>query len=373
MAFGLCAVGLTWALIGGGQAWAALAENRAFAVAATLPNGQVLIAGGLGGPRVETEALSNAELFNPDTDTFSKLTGPEQSLTEARYGAVAAALPNGDVLIAGGFRASNSRSAELFNPATDAFTKLTGPEQSLTEPRAWAVAATLPDGEVLIAGGRNGTATLSSAELFNPATDTFKELTGPEQSLTEPRAWAVAATLRNGEVLIAGGVAASGYPTSAELFNPATNAFTKLTGPDQSLSEGRERAVAATLPNGQVLIAGGINNIIRSTPAAVESRSLSAELFDPITDTFTTLSEKLPGVSDGAVAARLPNGDVLMAGGDIWDAVDNPAVSRTELFNPATDAFTRFGETQLEEEQDRAEEAWPRFARRKRSRSGEAP
>ena len=63
-----------------------------------------------------------------------------------------------------------------------------GPGQSLTEPRYGAVAATLPSGQVLIAGGQNNGAFLSSAELFDPATDTFTKLTGAGQSLTEPRA-----------------------------------------------------------------------------------------------------------------------------------------------------------------------------------------
>ena len=62
-----------------------------------------------------------------------------------------------------------SRAAELFNPATDTFTKLTGAGQSLTEARWFAVAATLPSGQVLLAGGKNGDGFMSSAELFVPA------------------------------------------------------------------------------------------------------------------------------------------------------------------------------------------------------------
>ena len=88
---------------------------------------------------------------------FTKLTGSEQSLTEARSGAVAATLANGEVLIAGGYNDFGGlfgplpsaelflSNAELFNPATDTFTKLTS---TLAEPRTDAVAATLPDGQV---------------------------------------------------------------------------------------------------------------------------------------------------------------------------------------------------------------------------------
>ena len=195
---------------------------------------------------------------------FTKLTGSGQSLTEARVDAVAATLPSGQVLIAGGeSRDGSTTSAELFNPATDTFTKLTGAGQSLAEGRRGAVAARLRSGQILIAGGYNGTAghvgrELSSTELFNPATDTFTELTG-NGFLSEVREEAVAATLPSGQVLIAGGDNQAGSLSSAELFNPATDTFSKLTGTGQSLTEARVGAVASTLPSGQVLIAGGGN------------------------------------------------------------------------------------------------------------------
>lgn len=127
--------------------------------------------------------------------------------------------------------------------------------QSLTEGREGAVAATLPSGQVLIAGGyilnANDVPEIgSTAELFNAATETFTKL--PGHALTEPRLRAVAAALASGQVLIAGGF--PGLPSSAELFKPATDTFTKLSG---SLTEVRHGAVAATLPSRQVLIAGG--------------------------------------------------------------------------------------------------------------------
>ncbi len=85
---------------------------------------------------------------------------------------MAAALPNGDVLIAGGLGAESEKSAELFDPATDTYS----PTGSLLAARVGAVAAPLPDGEVLIAGG-SVSGTEKSEELFNPATGTFSSVT----------------------------------------------------------------------------------------------------------------------------------------------------------------------------------------------------
>ena len=44
-------------------------------------------------------------------------------------------------------------------------------------------------------------------------------------SMNEARAFAVATLLRNGQVLIAGGINNSGYLASVDLYDPATNTF----------------------------------------------------------------------------------------------------------------------------------------------------
>src|ERR1700722_9185492 len=82
----------------------------------------------------------------------SYFSGLSASMTTARQGAVAAALPDGDVLIAGGEDSNGETlsSAELFDPSSGSFSALSG---SMTTAREGAVAASLPDGDVLIAGG----------------------------------------------------------------------------------------------------------------------------------------------------------------------------------------------------------------------------
>jgi hypothetical protein len=312
-------------LTGTGQA---LNVARKGAVAAPLPNGEVLIAGGV----TSSGYLSSAELFNPAGDTFTSLSGTGQALNFAREGAVAALLPNGEVLIAGGYGNSGIlSSAELFNPAGDTFTSLSGTGQALTVARAFAVAAPLPNGEVLIAGGYGNSGYLSSAELFNPAGDTFTSLTGTGQALTVAREGAVAALLPNGEVLIAGGYNGS-VLLSAELFNPVGDTFTSLSGTGQALTVARAYAVAALLPNGEVLIAGGDSG---------SGFLSSAELFNPAGDTFTSLTgtgQALNVAREAAVAALLPNGEVLIAGGD-----SGSYLSSAELFSTAAQAAVAGG------------------------------
>ena len=317
-----------------------LQTPRAGAVAATLPDGQVLIAGGY---NFTSGDLQSAELFNPTSETFTALPASgDTELQSSRFEAAAATLPDGQVLIAGGynFTSGDLQSAELFNPTRDTFTAL--PASGNTElqtPREDAVAATLPDGKVLIAGGYNASGTLQSAELFNPTSDTFTAL--PASGNTElqtARGLAVAATLPDGRVLIAGGGDSSGDDfQSAELFNPTSDTFTALPASgDTELQTARAGAVAATLPDGQVLIAGGGD----SSGDAFQS----AELFDPASDTFSALpasgTTELQTARAEAVAAPLPDGQVLITGGFNLAGM----LQSAELYNSAPEVATAGGD-----------------------------
>lgn len=272
-----------------------MAEARDLPVAAPLPDGKVLVAGGEGGRF--SEDLNTAELFNPETGTFEPLASTMRS---PREGAASAVLHDGDVLIVGGFREGPVwlNTAELFNPATNSFEELSS---RMTAERYRPVAATLANGDVLISGGENQTHKLATAELFIPESGTFASLAAEMQ--VGPRSGAFAATLPGGQVLVAGGHNTAESLQSAELFNPLIGPFELLTSP---LSEARDGAAEATLQDGDVLVAGGSN----------ASPSLSsAEIFSPASDTFALTAAELTTARAGAAAAPLSNGKVLIVGG----------------------------------------------------------
>ncbi len=78
-------------------------------------------------------------------------------------------------------------------------------------------ATLLSNGQVLVAGGQNGTIFIASAELYNPATGSWTT-TG---SLHTPRIEHTATLLPNGQVLVAGGLDSNyNYLASAELYTP---------------------------------------------------------------------------------------------------------------------------------------------------------
>src|SRR5262249_57138261 len=114
-------------------------------------------------------------------------------------------------------------STEIFDPATGSFTA----SGSVATPRSAPAAAVLADGRVLLAGGSSLSGTdLASAEIWDPATGAWS-VTG---AMASPRKAFTATTLAGGKVLAAGGWAGSGpamqYIEAAELYDPATGAFT---------------------------------------------------------------------------------------------------------------------------------------------------
>ena len=218
--------------------------------ATLLPNDQVLVAGGAAcNGAGSTGRCGPSELYDPTTRTWTDT----DSLRRARWDHTATLLPNGQVLVAGG--RNNKRdfaSAELYDPATGVWTAT----RSMTTPRFNHTATLLPSGQVLVAGGFEfDVGILASAELYDPATGMWRA-TG---SMTTARYVDTATLLPNGQVLVAGGIVElfSTYTASAELYDPATGVWT-ATG---SMTTKRGVQTATLLPNGQVLVAGGVNFI----------------------------------------------------------------------------------------------------------------
>ncbi len=281
-----------------------------------LPDGSPLILGGIddqgsAGGNYEP----SGEIYNPRAGTFTVTGG----LNALRVAYASALLPDGRVLIAGGYDENAALdTAEVFDPTTRHFTPTAN---NLDVPRSSFNAVTLNDGKVLIASGSAGV----TAELFDPKTMSFSATSGP---MIASRFVATATLLGNGTVLIAGGLDTSGNAIdTAELYNPAMGTFTEAG----TMTSPRAIHTATLLANGKVLLAGGSTSDFY--PDALDT----AEIYDPKTATFTAVPNKMGAARVSATANLLGNGQVLIAGGVIADA---SSVATAELFDPKTGTFT---------------------------------
>ncbi len=147
----------TWSATG------SLSESRSQHTATLLPSGQVLVAGGQYTIGASTNR-SSAELYDPDTGTWS----PAATMSTPRALHTATPLPSGKILVAGGRIGPSGTAvlatAEIYHAPTDSWS----PVASLVTPRALHSAASLPDGRVIVVGGFNGGTSLSSTEIFGP-------------------------------------------------------------------------------------------------------------------------------------------------------------------------------------------------------------
>jgi hypothetical protein len=287
---------------------ASMLEPRSGQTATLLPDGKVLIAGGM---RRNQDFYKSAELYDPLIGKFQ----PTGEMAERRLGHAAVLLRSGKVLIAGGWIGIHSAtdSAELYDPATGKFTVIA----KMTTPRARPSATLLGNGDVLLASGyaHDGPdGAIASAEIFHGDTCRFQ----PTGSMRQPRGSHTATLLTDGRVLIAGGGSADLIAT-AEIYDPKTGAFSE-TG---RLSTPRHKHAAGLLSDGRVLIVGG------SDQRDWYGNLNKAEIYDPRTGKFSATSAmndsrfKLP---DEAV--RLASGKLLIAGGSKEVEVFDPAVGK---------------------------------------------
>jgi len=265
------------------------------------------------------DSFSQSDTHDFEVDIFAHgFEATTGAMHDARFEHTATLLSTGNVLVAGGA----GTAAELFDPAAGGSFSATGPMASSHDDGATGTALLTPDHRVLIAGGAAVFA--ASAELFDPASGTFTT-TG---SMSPIRQHHTATLLPNGKILVAGGLDTDGIASnSADLYDPATGKFT-ATG---NMNNARWFHTATLLSNGLVLIAGGED--ANGQPLA------SAELYDPIAGTFTA-TDDLQTARFSHTATLLGNHKVLIVGGT-GDGANG--LTSAELYDPTNATFTATG------------------------------
>lgn len=291
----------------------ATVEVQRWFAAIGLQDGRVLLTGGIPDSRTgPPEPTTRAEIYDPATDTFQ----PTGSMTTGRARHTMALLGDGRVLVVGGM--GGSGTTEVYDPDSGRFTA--GPEFSGEGLLTQALA--LRDGSVLIVGG-------GTAERYDPASGTI-EVVNDSGDLPD-----VPALLPDGRVLLTGGldhdvwratwpprVSETGettYPAirivdRAVILDPFTGEATEV----EPMTSTRAFHRALTLPDGRVLIAGGIpDEAAQDGSDEIEAEDIlrRSEIFDPATGRFTPAME-IPDLAFWFTMDLLPDGRVLVVGAD---------------------------------------------------------
>ena len=277
-----------------------LNQPRQFHTATLLTDGTVLIAGG--------NADGRAEIFDDSGNgSFSLLNNP---MSFPRSGHTATMLADGRVLVAGGYdhqSGAATRTAEIYDPASKTFTLVIdaqGGTNALQQARIFHTASLLDNNKVLIAGGLDRISAdaeaaqrLSTGEIYDPdfLPDTLhgafvlvgNPAPGPGSQMTEGRVMHTQISIAGGQAVIAGGTswfngAVIGLKTADlyvsardDPYGAATGSFLAIPG---GLAYPRGGHAATTLPDGTVLIAGGIDATVVEGAGTLRN---DAELYDP--------------------------------------------------------------------------------------------
>ena len=293
-------------------------QARAYPATVTLPDGSVLVVGG----SRDGLPLDSAERYFPDSVSWVSAG----TMSVPRTHATATVLQDGRVLVVGGgsdassaFKSTNT--AEIFDPATGNWA-LTA---SMASSRALHTATLLADGKVLVTGGAStyhgskGTVR-ATAEIYDPKTASWRAAA----PLSVPRYHHTAVLLSDGRVLIAGGwsFTTNSDPSlaTAEIYDPATDTWT-ATG---SMAVGRARARMAALRDGRVLVVGGVDPAYQVMA--------TAEIYDPATGHWKSTGRLATAVMWPAVAV-LRDGRVLVAGGAL-DALAGHVTAVCAIYAP---------------------------------------
>ncbi|MDE3258756.1 MAG: hypothetical protein OYM47_13045 [Gemmatimonadota bacterium] len=291
-----------------------LSKPRYWHAATLLPNGKVLIAGGLAEPPTEVQdpspggtviwrpsgSLASAEVFDPETG----ISTPTGDMTARRYNDNGFLLPDGRVLIMPG---NGILPIEMYDPHSGRFDAVAGMPSNVNI----TTATLLPSGEVFVTSWDH-------TGVFDPDTRAFHSIFKRE----ETRRLHTATLLKDGRVLVVGGVRRGfedGLVGRNVIYDPSSRGVSEAG----NLQFDRTNHKAVLLQDGKVLIVGGHTE----TGTFLQT----AETYDPETNTFSPA-----GVStiDPSAAVLLPSGDVLLIrsyNGDI------------ALYNPDTHVFSPTG------------------------------
>jgi galactose oxidase len=275
-----------------------------------LPDGRLLVAGG---HISDDHGLPDAAYFNPGTESWTKIA----PMRFGRWYPTNTTLPNGEVLVIGGRDQAGKQVAIPEVWTGSKWRRLTTARIRLPYyPRMWVA----PNGRIFYAGEQRVTRSLSTAGTGAWDTVAIRKF--------GVRDYGSAVMYEPGKILYAGG----GRTTRTAEIIDLTKAGPawQYTG---SMAFPRRHLNTTVLPTGEVLATGGSRGTgFNDVDLAVRV----AEIWNPATGTWTQLASNAVNRTYHSSSLLLPDGRVLHTGSGNAINVDGPAPDQldAELFSP---------------------------------------
>ncbi|MBI5239719.1 MAG: hypothetical protein HY926_04545 [Elusimicrobia bacterium] len=246
-------------------------ETRSLHTATLLPNGRVLVAGGYSTNSASTGAIAGSEVYYPDTQVWAS----SSAMNSPRNNHTATLLPDGNVLVVGGYaNGTYLNSAEVYFSTAQAWLTV-APLPGGSE-RALHTATLLKDGRVMVIGGQNALGVINTYNIYDPNQNnwTAAAFINPSGGNVSVR-YHTATLLADGQVLVAGGNDGSWETDRVMMYDPNPGGGWRDA---RVLPVGRERHTATLLPNGNIAVIGGAQAV-----ALGGQPNPSVEIYDPTT------------------------------------------------------------------------------------------
>ena len=298
-----------------------------------LGDGRVMVVGGVDVNDLESgnepQLLEQVDIYDPETDEWQQAATLDQPLVVSWL----FLLSNGTVMSIGieeDESADFKASARRYDPSSDIWSVIESVEPYYLPTNA----IMLSDGRLLVLGhlaegakssygfqtegelthvelvdgrhlyGRRISEVFADSKIYDPATDVWTSVNGLEGT----RASATLTLLPDGRVLLAGGTDPMAdnnrYYTTTEVFDPESNTW--FQGPE--LSERRSKHSATLVPDGRLLLVGGIGIWVSSTNREEAIPLYTAEIMDTalIPETLPSSIPEMEPVADPCVLAPVP-------------------------------------------------------------------
>lgn len=327
-----------------------MSEVRYLPIMVSLSDGRALV---IGGQITNSTLTSSAEFFDPLTKTWT----PTTNCPFPNFAAPATELNDKRIFISAG----NISKAYFFDPELETWTETA----NLSSMRILHTQQLLPDGRVLVLGGSiNASGVIADADIFDPNTETWTSL----PPMAFPRTDFGMTFLDSNRLLICGGMLSGSTPVEeCEVLNLTT--MTWSASFPSSLSKGYMRLVP--LNDGRIFATGGLrggglitsysfmnplNFSVTEPPFLGEKNggktihldskrilfaggsSLTSAIYHLDTKSWEVVGSTQT-TRFNAHMYKLPNGKVLLTGGDPYGIFINDLLS-SEIFDPITKTWS---------------------------------